>query len=157
VNRDLARRLSSIDAAELASRIARTAVLPQVVGVQIDFDATRSQRGFYRTLVAELRGRLDRHTPISITALASWCVEDRWLEILPVDEIVPALFRMGPTNQPFRDIGASGAWAARECREAVGTSLDEPMMLDAGKRRVYVFTPKPWTVVSIVEARRVSR
>jgi hypothetical protein len=153
----LSRLLSTDDAGQVALLIARTARLPQVVGVQIDFDATLSQRRFYRELADDLRSRLGPHTPISVTALASWCVDDRWLRVLPVDEIVPALFRMGPTNQVFRDVGASGDWTAEECRSAVGTSLDEPLVLQPRKRRVYVFTPKPWTVASIVQARRLAR
>jgi len=153
----LSRSLTLAEAADFASLVAGTATMPQVIGVQIDFDATRSQRGFYRALVGNLRGRLGSHTPISITALASWCAGDRWLQALPVDEIVPALFRMGPANQPFRDLGAAGEWTDRACRQAIGTSLDEPLVLRSGTRRIYVFTPNAWTRASIVEARRVAR
>jgi len=155
-DRSLSRPLSRSEAWDFASLIARTATRPQVIGVQIDFDATRSQRIFYRELLGNLRGRLGSRVPISMTALASWCVDDRWLQGLPVDEIVPALFRMGPANQPFRDIGASGVWTDRECRQAIGTSLDEPVVLRPATRRVYVFAPKSWTVASIVEARRAT-
>ena len=154
--RSLSRPLSSPEARDFASLIARTATRPQVIGVQIDFDATRSQRSFYRELLGNLRGRLGSRVPISMTALASWCVDDRWLQGLPVDEIVPALFRMGPTNQPFRDIGESGAWTDKECRRAIGTSLDEPVVQRSANRRVYVFAPKPWTAASIAEARRIT-
>ena len=50
--------------------------------------------------IARWCGRCDRRSgpdvPLSITALASWCAQDRWMEGLPVDETVPMLFRMGP-------------------------------------------------------------
>jgi Protein of unknown function (DUF3142) len=64
--------------------------------IQIDFDATRSQRAFYRDLLAQVRARLPASTALSITALASWCMYDDWVTRLPVNEIVPMLYRMGP-------------------------------------------------------------
>src|SRR5688500_2943378 len=63
--------------------------------VQIDFDATVSQRNFYRSLLETLRRDLPASTAISITALASWCAGDDWLSDLPIDEAVPMLFRLG--------------------------------------------------------------
>jgi hypothetical protein len=139
----------------MASSIARTATLRQVVGVQIDFDATLSQRDFYRELVADLRIRVTSDTPISMTALASWCADDRWVQTLHPDEVVPMLFRMGPTNEPYREIGATGRWNAAACRNAIGASLDEPFALAQKSRRLYVFAPKSWTVNSVVAARRL--
>jgi hypothetical protein len=46
------------------------------VEIQIDFDATRSERGFYRALLNDLRARVPRSTAFSITALASLCIHD---------------------------------------------------------------------------------
>jgi hypothetical protein len=66
--------LSDDLASEVAFAIAHTAQARQVTGVQIDFDATRSQRSFYKAILRELRGTLPARVPISITALASWCV-----------------------------------------------------------------------------------
>src|SRR5262249_3140207 len=65
-------------AAPVADAIARTAALPQVAGVQVDFDAAASQRPFYRALVERLRARLAPDVALSITALASWCAGDAW-------------------------------------------------------------------------------
>jgi hypothetical protein len=134
--------------------IAGTARLPRVRGVQIDFDARRSERAFYAGLLQRLRRTLDAGTPLSITALASWCMDDGWLEDLPIDEAVPMLFRMGPGERQLRQAGASGHLRAAACRCAVGTSLDEPIVLGAVPSRVYVFNPRPWTDASIAEARR---
>src|SRR5262245_23750820 len=142
---------------ELAAAVARTAALPRVVGVQIDFDARASERPLYGRLLREIRERLPATTPLSMTALTSWCHEndeDNWLRGLPVDEAVPMLFRMGPMNQPFRMVGTSRDAAVPECRRAVGVSLDEPLAVRPEGRRVYVFSPRSWTDAAIGEARR---
>jgi hypothetical protein len=138
----------------IAAAIAPTALLPRVAGVQVDFDATASQRTFYRDLLARLRAKLPPQTVLSMTALASWCVGDDWLGGLPIDEAVPMLFRMGPANEPFTRVALSRSEARHECRGAVGRSTDEPLAVDARRRRVYVFNPKPWTARTIADARR---
>jgi len=106
--------------------------------LQIDFDATRSERAFYRDLLVALRARID--VPLSITALASWCTGDRWLADLPIDDAVPMLFRMG------RDAPAIPlAFPEPRCRGSAGISLDEPLASIPHARRVFVFNPDPWT------------
>jgi hypothetical protein len=139
-----------------AASIAATASLPQVVGVQVDFDAVRSERALYAGLVRRVRARLGDDVPLSITALASWCAGDRWLSALAADEAVAMMFRLGPINEPYRALASSRADAAEECG-AVGVSLDEPMPLRPGGRRVYVFNPAPWTAESIRAATEVAR
>ena len=139
---------------DAAAIIARTALLPRVVGVQIDFDARASERPIYERLLHDVRDRLPAAMPLSITALASWCREDDWLRGLPIDEAVPMLFRMGPVNEPFRVIAASRRASVPECQRAVGISLDEPLEVRPGDRRVYVFSPRPWTDATIGEAQR---
>jgi len=115
--------------------------------VQIDFDATLSQRAFYRELLERLRRRLPAHRKISITALASWCEGDRWLDSLPVDEAVPMLFRMGREGPEALRRFSSGASLDPRCRGSVGVSTDEPGGWDAPATvsRTYVFHPRPWT------------
>jgi hypothetical protein len=154
VARSTALASSAVDVAAVAAAIARTATLPQVVAVQVDFDAVASERPFYRRLLDRLRARLDPAMPISITALASWCVGDDWLHGLPIDEAVPMLFRMGPANEPYRRVAASRREAASACRGALGVSIDEPLGVDADGRRLYIFNPKPWTARTIADARR---
>jgi len=145
--------LDAVDA--IASLITRTTTLPRVRGVQIDFDATVSDREAYRALIHEVRKRLGPATPLSITALASWCIGDDWLNGLPVDEAIPMLFRMGPVNAPFRRMAISPASAAAACRGAVGTSVDEPLAVGGGRRRVYVFNARRWTRASVLQARHM--
>ena len=107
---------------DIARAITSTAALPRVVAVQIDFDATLSQRPMYRALLHAVRRELPPGMPLSITALASWCMQDDWLDDLPIDEAVPMLFRMGPTEQ-----SSHPRLRAPACGAAIGTSLDEPL------------------------------
>jgi hypothetical protein len=137
------------EVAGIARAIASTAKLPRVAAVQIDFDATLSQRPMYRQLLHAVRRELPPGTPLSITALASWCMQDDWLGDLPIDEAVPMLFRMGPGHRPGVD-----RLRAPACRGAIGTSLDEPLTFPRGRKRVYVFNPNPWTAGTVMEARQ---
>ena len=139
--------------ADIARAIAATAALPRVAAVQVDFDATLSQRPMYRQLLHAIRRELPRATPLSITALASWCMQDDWLDDLPIDEAVPMLFRMGPAEEPLR-AAAAARLRAPACRSAIGTSLDEPLTITRGRTRVYVFNPQPWSDAAILAARR---
>jgi len=138
--------------ADIARAIART-VDPTVHGVQIDFDARVSQRGMYRTLLHEVRRALKPGTPLSMTALASWCLDDNWLHDLPVDEAVPMAFRMGPAEAPRRNSLGDRLQSGR-CRAALGLSLDEPLETRAGRRRIYIFNPDPWSAATIDAAKR---
>jgi hypothetical protein len=144
-------RLDSTQAATVAAQIARTASLAQVAAVQVDFDATESQHAFYAELLRDLRQRLAPSTPISVTALASWCIGDRWLAGLPIDEAVPMLFRMGVGEREVSNWLASGRdFRSAECRGSLGISTDEPRPepLFAG-RRIYAFSPAPWSERSL--------
>jgi hypothetical protein len=132
--------------AALARLIAGLAGRPGVRAVQIDFDARESERGFYRDLLAEVRAGLPARFPLSMTALASWCAHDNWLDGLPVDEAVPMLFRMGRFEaRGFRQAGAANAWRAPLCRGSAGLATDEPHSLTRDGRRLYVFHPAAWT------------
>jgi hypothetical protein len=140
----------------IAESIARTMRLPRVGGVQIDFDATLSQRDMYRELIHRVRGLIGAAVPLSITALASWCLDDAWLGGLPIDEAVPMLFRMGPDWPLPRRAAAAAGLHADACRGALGLSLDEPLDVRSRGRRVYVFNPRSWTSTSIAAAQQVS-
>ena len=79
---------------QLAYAIADTAEIPLVGAAQIDFDATIAQRCFYRDLIHRVRALLPAEIPLSITAIASWCMDDDWVSDLPIAEVVP-MIRMG--------------------------------------------------------------
>jgi hypothetical protein len=132
--------------APLVDAVVATAELPGVTTVQLDYDARASERPFYRALLSEVRGRLPRTTRLSITALASWCLVDRWLSGLPVDEAVPMLFRLGVNTTDVEQALTRGDFSEPLCRKSVGVSTDERQHWRiAPGRRVYVFSPRAWT------------
>ncbi|HUE80740.1 MAG TPA: DUF3142 domain-containing protein [Pyrinomonadaceae bacterium] len=139
----------SLSRDQLSRVIAEIVTLAQtatVAGIQIDFDATVSERTFYRNLILELRARLPPSLALSITALASWCQGDNWLTDLPVDEAVPMLFRLGADREQIRRHLASGkTFASDRCRKTAGVSVDEPLAQLPRVDRLYVFNPAPWS------------
>jgi hypothetical protein len=131
---------------QLIERVKKTLELPNVTAVQIDFDAVTSERTFYRELLEGLRKELPDAVPLSMTALASFCVGDRWLSDLPVDEAVPMVFRMGSDSDRIKNFLTSGSdFNDGVCRRSYGVALDEPVSTSFDKqRRVYVFNSRPW-------------
>lgn len=143
-------RLSSEQRLRLALSIAEVATLSHVSAIQIDFDATRSERDFYRDLILEVRRRLPPETGLSITALASWCADDDWLAELPIDDAVPMLFRMGPDrHQILNRVSDGNQLSVALCRNTYGISTDEPVPALTPGKRVYVFNPHAWSQDSV--------
>ncbi|HEV2836921.1 MAG TPA: hypothetical protein VGW58_16500 [Pyrinomonadaceae bacterium] len=131
--------------------------LSAVSVVQIDFDAVVSERTFYRNLLQKLRRDLPPETPLSITALASWCAGDDWLTDLPIDEAVPMLFRMGVERRQFqRRLQSGQSFESSRCQGAAGVSTDEPVNTPV-VNRLYIFNPQPWTQDSLDRAMEVYR
>lgn len=142
--------LAQVD--ETAREIAAMAALPKVSAIQIDFDATESERPFYRALLANVRSRLPASMSLSITALASWCMSDDWIANLPIDEAVPMLFRMAGDGRNIASrLDAGEDFSEPLCRQSYGISTDErrPKLLPS--RRLYVFNPDAWTESSVRE------
>lgn len=138
-----------------AGEIARAGRPLGVVAVQVDFDATASERTFYREVLLELRQQLPASMPISITALTSWCIGDRWMTGLPIDEAVPMLFRMGIGRAEVTSRMRSGHdFREAACRTSLGISLDERWPKLPGERRLYAFSPSPWTAGSLLNLVR---
>jgi Protein of unknown function (DUF3142) len=138
--------LTSAQRERLASLIVKTTSLPNVSAVQIDYDAAKSEREFYRALLTDLRKQLPDSMPLTMTALASFCLGDRWLQDLPVDEAVPMVFRMGLDDRTVKDY-LEGENDFREplCRHSYGVALDEPLhMKFQPSRRLYVFSNRAW-------------
>jgi hypothetical protein len=89
--------------------------------------------------------------PLSMTALASFCVGDRWLDDLPVDEAVPMIFRMGADDRTVKNM-LTGGDDFREplCQRSYGIATDEPVDLKfKSSRRVYVFNTRSWQSTDI--------
>lgn len=144
--------LSAWPEKELAGRLTElilsSATRPGVSALQIDFDATRSQRGLYRLLLTQLRASLPAEMPLSITALASWCSDDQWLADLPVDEAVPMFFRMGRDAHPSEP-GWTYPLREPKCMTSAGVSMDEAWPRINSGQRVYVFHPRAWNPIAL--------
>ena len=132
----------------MVARLIAIAARPGMRALQIDFDATASQRAFYTALLTSLRPQLPQGMPLSITALVSWCGPDSWLHALPIDEAVPMFFRMGGPRALAATTPRSSRVAEPLCRTSIGLTTDEPWPHAIASlnpaTRVYLFAPKPW-------------
>jgi hypothetical protein len=144
-----------------ANEISTLQNLPGVRAIQIDFDATVSQRSFYSALLSAVRRQLPPSMPLSITALASWCIGDPWLANLPprtINEAVPMLFRLGPDAADVLVFLHSGKeFPVAACRASLGLSTDEPLSQELltnrfsgaspvlRSKRIYIFSPRAQT------------
>jgi hypothetical protein len=125
--------------------------------VQVDYDARGSERPFYRALLQDLRAALPEGSRLAMTALASWCLDDRWLEGLPVDEVVPMVFRMGADAVLVRsELARRGDFNGARCRQSVGLVTDEPVPTLPPGRRIYWFNPRSWTAQDLQRIRETS-
>jgi hypothetical protein len=144
--------LSADQRRELARRIAAHAGRKEVRAVQIDYDARRSERGFYRELTSDVRKSLPANVPLSMTALASWCLEDNWIADLPVDEAVPMVFQMGRdsgyVNEHFR---SGGRFRGGVCGHSVGVATYETVAAPLEGKRVYIFNNQAWNKQNVME------
>jgi hypothetical protein len=149
-----ARPTFSIAQRARAARIIAAMGATAPPAIQIDFDATSSQRAFYRDLLTDVRDQLPRTTALSITALAAWCIDDdNWVAGLPVDEVVPMLYRMGPDAAAIKSyLRNGGDFAPARAHVSVGLSTDEPLMDATHGKRVYLFAPRPWTAAAVHDA-----
>jgi len=139
----------------VASEISDLLSLPNLAAIQIDFDATLSEREFYRQLLFSVRQKLPPNMPLSITALASWCTGDNWLADLPIDEAVPMLFRLGAEEHQFRLLLNSGeGFKSRPCENAAGVSIDE-IIQPLSVQRLYLFSPHSWSQSSLMTAMEI--
>jgi hypothetical protein len=152
---------SDAQRALLASEIAELQFTPGVSAVQIDFDAPASAHAFYASILQDVRRKLPPTMPLSITALASWCIGDPWLARLPpgtIDEAVPMLFRMGPDAANIgKFLRSNDDFPVAACRGSLGLSTDEPLShdlltsksssaaFDVRAKRIYIFAPRAWT------------
>ncbi len=123
--------------------------------VQIDFEVRASERAVLLDLLADVRRGLPRGTILSMTALASWCDTETWLESAPVDEIVPMLFRMTQGGERLKKRLAEGRdFRNPRCRAALGVATDSPIVRAPPGRRVYLFNPRSWRASDFRQAQR---
>lgn len=147
--------------------LKRAAAGKRTAELQIDFDAREDERDFYRKLLVETKKSLAPDLPLSITALASWCLFDNWIKDLPVDEMVPMMFSLGRDREKIlkyfseeRDFLESG------CCKSLGVSLEDAeinrIMIPLAKRRkipvrIFVFTRSAWTAKKLDSLRELLR
>lgn len=145
---------------QTADALAQAAQYPGVRALQIDFDASRSQRAFYAGVLRQLRPRIPASMPLSITALLSWCAatpgNGDWLAALPIDEAVPMFFRLGGGARPGQD---KSGFAVREplCQGSRGISTDESWPPLDHRLRLYIFAPHPWMPLQLAALDNVHR
>jgi hypothetical protein len=145
--------LDSAQRDRVIEHVLRIGRLPGIRAVQIDSDATVSERPFFRSLLADLRRRLRQNIGLSFTALASWCMGDDWLSGLPVDEVVPMLFAMGPDGPEIKSrLTEGGDFSSPLCQTSLGLSTREPVVRSWPGRRIYLFSPAAWTEKAFREA-----
>ena len=139
--------LSGVQRERLVALILKTVELGNVSEIQVDFDAVTSERVFYHSVLEDLREKLPEDMPLSMTALASFCLGDRWLEDLPVVEAVPMIFRMGTDDRQIKNLLANGKdFREPLCRRSYGIAVDEPLEMTFDKsRRLFLFNVRPWT------------
>ncbi len=138
-------------AAKVATLVKNTLDLPEVKGVQTDFDAVVSERNFYRSMMKELKKQLPLETPLTMTSLASWCTGDAWFNDFPVDEAVPMAFQMGADDEKITNYLRNGNdWNEPLCRGSYGISIEEGR-LEGMKdgRRMYYFKNSAWKSVDL--------
>ena len=139
--------LSESQKQKLISLVLHTRELRNISGIQIDFDAASSEREFYRGLLRDLRAQLPDNLALSMTALASFCAGDRWLNDLRVDEAVPMIFRMGADDRTIKTLLVGGEdFREPICQRSYGIAVDEPLAIKfKPDRRIYVFNDRSWT------------
>lgn len=142
-------QLTSNQLQRTTSELIAIARQGKVMALQIDFDATVSERSFYRDLLFAVRRQLPTEMPLSITALASWCAGDNWIDDLPIDEAVPMLFRMGVEQKQFESRLQQGyKFSGAPCKASAGVSTDQPIKRPP-VQRLYIFNPNPWSEPSL--------
>ena len=140
----------------VVSQLLLSANRPGIAALQVDFDATRSQRAFYKSVLRDLRAKMPADLPLSITALASWCSYDDWISSLPVDEAVPMFFRMEPDRR--RAPANLDTFRLREplCQGSIGLSTRERWPDSIAGRRIYIFPDHGWrTDLSLLADRTI--
>lgn len=126
-----------------------------VRGVQFDFDARKSERGWYKNFLIKVRESLPADVFLSMTSLASWCLGDDWITSshLPTDEVVPMFFEMGADSRPIASLLDNGNTFGHAFKSIGISDKDKAINKLIGKSvagilkpipRVYMFSRTPW-------------
>jgi hypothetical protein len=122
--------------------------------IQIDCDAGLHDRHGYKRFLTELKSALPKDSCLSITALASWCLADKWLQTVPADETVAMMFSLGKRrNETISVLARDGLSPGNRAVESLGIAVNEEETTQKVKElgcikrasRIYVFSPLGWT------------
>ncbi|MBS1955115.1 MAG: DUF3142 domain-containing protein [Cyanobacteria bacterium SZAS-4] len=149
-------RMPDMSAATYVAKtiVSRMKELPPSNVVQLDFDALEDERPFYTAILKQLRRELPANSKISITALGSWLLSDRWLEDGDADEAVAMLFSIGADKKNILDrIQKQDLDSGTNAELALGISASEPdtnrvlfrAHLQNKFDKLYIFNSRPWT------------
>lgn len=125
--------------------------------LQIDFDAVPSQQPFYQELLVALRKELGADTIISITALASWCTNDRWIlkANLPINYVVPMFFSLD-TNKTRRNRfikSFDSHHLAPYCQGPIGLTTNHDWDVPIKTQQpIFIYNTGSWTKAALVKA-----
>jgi len=115
---------------------------------QLDMDARPSEYSSYGKIIETVNNNLGYR--ISISALASWCNKDSWINDLKISYAVPMLYRMGRGSFLLKSEGI--VLDNNFCKKNVALSTDE-LDFDFQKyiinKNVFVFNPDGWTKESL--------
>lgn len=111
---------------------------------QIDMDTKPSEYDHYGEIIEMINNELGEK--VSITALASWCKKDSWIDYLEISYAVPMLYRMGERSEILKieNIPLKNDF----CKENVALSTDEfdfDFHEYTADKTVFVFNPNTWT------------
>ncbi|MDP4725474.1 MAG: hypothetical protein NWS47_04215 [Alphaproteobacteria bacterium] len=113
--------------------------------IQIDFDATKSQRSLYEKLLVKSRSSLPQ-VNVSITALASWCVGDTWIDKLPITHAVPMIYNLGEHVDDFKKyFKDKKQWRSKKCQGFIGFEQSDVFIKPPRGWNVYIFNKNAWT------------
>jgi hypothetical protein len=133
----------------VSNEIAAVLSRRQIRALQIDFEASDKDRGFYANLLQDLHQRIPPSVPVEITAAPSWCGANSWLKTLPITAAVPLFYRGGNPAAAQKE-----RLAEPLCRSAIGIASDQVSLPLPEHRRVFVFQPQPWTEAAYQRVRK---
>lgn len=118
------------------------ALSPKIV--QIDFDALKSQRGFYKKLLEKLTYNFS-HIKWTITSLASWCLYDPWIDDLPIDYAIPMFYNLGSQKEKILANLKLNSYKSKKCKSIIGMHAKTMLKLKQNENIIFIFTDTPWT------------
>ncbi|MBX9687876.1 MAG: DUF3142 domain-containing protein [Candidatus Obscuribacterales bacterium] len=122
--------------------------------LQIDFDAGYLDRKVYGDFLKSLKEQLPTRTKLSITALSSACLADKWMKELSADEVVCMLFSMGKgkeqiLNSLTKRLPNSGGKQVQSFGISINERITNQSLKQSGVlrpgRRIYAFSSLGWT------------